>query len=351
MKTDNIFYQLFQTFPTLLFELLGETPENSDRYQFLSQEVKELSRRFDGVFLPPSESGEASIYFVEVQIQPKEDFYWRFFAEIFVYLGQYQPERDWRAVALFSNRKADPGLPRAYRGLKQSQQIKVLYLDEIEAKAENSLGLEIVRLIVRKEKEIRDAIAPTQQLMEKARNSLENPVLRQKVVELIETALVYKFTALSRQELEAMFGLEELKQTRYFQEVGAEFEQRGFERGAQQGIKRGKLESIPGFLALGLKVEQIAIALNLDIEEVRQFLRDSEARQELEELKQNPYFQEVSVEFEQRGFERGEQIGEQRGIKQGKLESIPKLAALGLTVGQIATALDLDIEEVRSHLQ
>ncbi|MBP0020528.1 MAG: Rpn family recombination-promoting nuclease/putative transposase [Cyanobacteria bacterium SBLK] len=297
MKTDSIFYQLFQTFPTLLFELIGETPEREDEYQFLSQEVKELSRRFDGLFLPPSTSQEDPIYFVEVQIRPKDDFYWRFFAEIFVYLGQYQPQQDWCAVALFGDRKADPSLPRAYRGLRQSQQLKVLYLDELEAKEESSLGLEIVQLMMRQEKEVRDAIVPTQALMEKARTTLDNPALQQKVLELIETVLVYKFTALSRQELEAMFGLEELKQTRYFQEVGAEFEQRGFERGEQQGFERG----------------------------------------------------------EQRGFERGEQQGfergEQRGIKQGKLEAIPRLSAIGLTIAQIAIALDLDIEEVRNAIQ
>ncbi|MBP0021651.1 MAG: DUF2887 domain-containing protein [Cyanobacteria bacterium SBLK] len=108
MKTDSIFYQLFQTFPNLLFELIGETTKRGNEYRFLSQEVKELSRRFDGLFLPPSDSQEDPIYFVEVQIQSKvvaersrsEDFYWRFFAEIFVYLGQYQPQQDWRAIAL-----------------------------------------------------------------------------------------------------------------------------------------------------------------------------------------------------------------------------------------------------------
>ncbi|MEM9544033.1 MAG: Rpn family recombination-promoting nuclease/putative transposase [Cyanobacteria bacterium P01_E01_bin.42] len=333
MKTDSIFYQLFQTFPTLLFELIGETAKRGNEYQFLSQEVKELSRRFDGLFLPPSDSQDDPIYFVEVQIQSKEDFYWRFFAEIFVYLGQYQPQQDWRAIALFSNRKVDPGLPRAHRGLKQSKQLQVLYLDEIKEKENSSLGLEIVRLMVRKEKEVRDAIAPTQQLMERTRSSLENRALQQKVLELIETVLVYKFTALSRQELEAMFGLEELKQTRYFQEVGAEFEQRG----KQRGIKLGKLESISGFLALGLTVEQIATALKLDIEEVQQFLHDRAEAQKAEtpELEQTSSFSEAIAEAE----------------KRGKLESIPRLLAIGLTVEQIATALELDIEEVQRTIQ
>ncbi|MGA9377800.1 MAG: hypothetical protein WBV73_03270, partial [Phormidium sp.] len=63
----------------------------------------------------------------------------------------------------------------------------------------------------------------------------------------------------SRQEIEAMFGLSDLKQTRFYQEAKEE----------------GKLESVPGLLAIGLSVEQIAIALGLDIELVRQAAKAS----------------------------------------------------------------------------
>ncbi|MEI3648693.1 MAG: DUF2887 domain-containing protein, partial [Dolichospermum lemmermannii FEM_B0920] len=41
MHTDTIFYQIFLTFHTLLFELLGQPPENAAGYQFTSVEVKE----------------------------------------------------------------------------------------------------------------------------------------------------------------------------------------------------------------------------------------------------------------------------------------------------------------------
>ncbi|NMG19810.1 hypothetical protein DP116_10185 [Brasilonema bromeliae SPC951] len=55
-----------------------------------------------------------------------------------------------------------------------------------------------------------------------------------------------------------MFGLSELKQTRFYQEVFAE------------GKQEGKLETIPQLLALGLSIEQIAQALGLDEQVVRQ---------------------------------------------------------------------------------
>ncbi|QKQ75003.1 hypothetical protein [Nostoc sp. TCL240-02] len=55
-----------------------------------------------------------------------------------------------------------------------------------------------------------------------------------------------------------MFGLNELKQTRFYQDVFAE------------GKQEAKLEVIPQLLALGLSIEQIAQALGLDEQLVRQ---------------------------------------------------------------------------------
>ena len=43
--------------------------------------------------------------------------------------------------------------------------------------------------------------------------------------------------------------------------------------------------------------------------------------------------------------------GRQEGKLEGKLESIPRLLALGLSVEQIAQALDLDLEQVRQVIQ
>ena len=77
MRTDTIFYQLFQTFPSLLFELIGQSPTEAQGYQFSSQEIKELAFRFDGVFLPTTDSFEQTIYFIEVQFPAKSEFYWR----------------------------------------------------------------------------------------------------------------------------------------------------------------------------------------------------------------------------------------------------------------------------------
>ncbi|MBD0363656.1 MAG: Rpn family recombination-promoting nuclease/putative transposase [Coleofasciculus sp. C3-bin4] len=262
MRTDTIFYQVFQTFPSLLFELIGQSPTEAQGYNFSSREIKELAFRFDGVFLPTTDSFNQPIYFLEVQFQSKSDFYWRLFTEIFLYLGQCKPNNDWRAVAVFASRSLDPGVPRQYRGLVMSQQVQFVYLDELGETADPSLGFGMVQLVVAAEE---TAVERTNRLMQQAQQELEDVALKRKVLELIETILVYKFTNLSRQELEAMFGLDELKQTRYFREV------------AEEAKLEGKLESVPRLLQLGLSVEQIAAALELDVEVVRQAAQVSAA--------------------------------------------------------------------------
>ncbi|MFB2839438.1 Rpn family recombination-promoting nuclease/putative transposase, partial [Floridanema evergladense] len=108
MKTDSLFYRLFQTFPSIFFELINRPPEEANNYQFSSVEIKQTAFRIDGVFLPAS-GEENPIYFLEVQFQPDSEFYSRFFAEIFLYLRQNKPENDWRAVVLYPNQSTDTG--------------------------------------------------------------------------------------------------------------------------------------------------------------------------------------------------------------------------------------------------
>ncbi len=78
MRTDTIFYELFQTCPGLLFELIGKRSSLAQSYQFSSVEVKELARTMDGVFLPTNATSNQPIYFLEVQFQEDDNFYWRF---------------------------------------------------------------------------------------------------------------------------------------------------------------------------------------------------------------------------------------------------------------------------------
>ena len=64
---------------------------------------------------------------------------------------------------------------------------------------------------------------------------------------------------MSMEEIQAMFGLSELQQTKVYQE----------------GRLQGKLEAVSPLLALGLTIQQIVEALGLDVEQVKQIAQHS----------------------------------------------------------------------------
>lgn len=94
--------------------------------------------------------------------------------------------------------------------------------------------------------------------------------------------LVAKFKKLSREEIEAMFALSDLKNTRVYQDALQEGEQKGLTRGLQRGLtkglqkgwKKGKLEGKQeialNLLRLGMSVEQVSQVTGLTVEQVCQ---------------------------------------------------------------------------------
>ena len=52
MKTDSLFSQIFLNFPNIFFELINQPNSDIQTYEFTSREVKQLSFRLDGLFLP-----------------------------------------------------------------------------------------------------------------------------------------------------------------------------------------------------------------------------------------------------------------------------------------------------------
>lgn len=146
MKTDTIFYQLFETFPSCFFELIGQSSSIAKAYTFTSIEIKQLAFRIDGLFLPSEDSLNSPIYFVEVQFQLDKRFYHRLFGEIFLYLSRYERSNDWRAVVIFQKRSLDPGNLPQYLELLTSSRVRRIYLDELGEAADQSLGIGIVKL-------------------------------------------------------------------------------------------------------------------------------------------------------------------------------------------------------------
>lgn len=249
MKTDTIFYRLFQSFPSIFFELINQSPETAIDYQFSSVEVKQLAFRIDGVFLPKNNAVSPPIYFVEVQFQPDKKFYSRFFTEIFLYLDKTELPNNWRGVVVYPNRNIDTADTERYIELLTSERVRCIYLDELDS-AEQSIGIDTVKLVIESESTVG---TKARELINLARQQIADEFSQREILQLIETIIIYKFPQKSRKEIEQMLGLTELKQTKVYQEAKEE----------------GKLEAVPFMLSLGATVEQISEALGLDIEQVR----------------------------------------------------------------------------------
>ncbi len=258
MKTDSIFYRFFQEFPGIFFELIGNTPETASNYQFSSVEIKQTAFRIDGVFLP-AQGDENPIYFVEVQFQPDAEFYSRFLTEIFLYLRQNKPQNDWCAVVIYPSRSVDTGNIRHYREFFASLRVRRVYLNELGEASEQSIGIGTVRLVILPEAR---AVEQARILIDRVRQEIGDEFVKEEYLQLIETIIFYKLPNMSREEIAAMFGMSELKQTRVYQEA--------LQEGKREGQLEAKLEAVPRFLALGLSMDQVAEALGLEVEQVRQ---------------------------------------------------------------------------------
>ncbi|MEQ8753200.1 MAG: Rpn family recombination-promoting nuclease/putative transposase, partial [Coleofasciculus sp. G1-WW12-02] len=103
-----------------------------------------------------------------------------------------------------------------------------------------------------------------------AQVEITDETIKRDLIDLIETIIVYKLPQKSREEIEAMLGLSELKQTKVYQEAKQEGLVEGEQRGEQRGKLKAKLEAIPRMMELGLSVEMIAEGLDLSVEVVQQ---------------------------------------------------------------------------------
>ncbi len=215
--------------------------------------------RLDGVFSTRQEFANEPLYFVETQFYKDEDFYDRLFTGIFLYFSQYKPlNSSWYAVVIYDRRSNESLLPPRYRALVEPH-LRRFYLNEIEEATEESLGVKIVRLMVTSQQKT-EIIA--KQLVNRAREELIEPLIQQKVIEFIQTIVVYKFPNMSREEVEAMLNTNIIRGTRVYQEA------------AEEGELRAKLQLVPKLLQKGLSLQEISEILELELEEVKKAARE-----------------------------------------------------------------------------
>lgn len=234
MKTDTLFYRLFQLSPSLFFELIGQPESEAIDYEFRSVEIKQTAFRIDGVFLPTGDSTERPVYFSEVQFQKDKLLYHRFFAELFLYLAQNPKTYDWQGILIYPDRTLEPDQSRLHQLLLDSPKVRRVYLNELGEITSLPLSLGLVKLIVEPEQ---TAIAQARQLIQRARQEEVRDLSRQAIVELVETIIVYELSTLNREEIEAMIGLSDLKRSKVYQEALQEGRQEGRQEGQRDVIE------------------------------------------------------------------------------------------------------------------
>mgnify|MGYP001582586956 CR=1 FL=1 len=256
MKTDSLFYRLFQELPGCYFEAIGADAKTAEGYRFTSEEIKQAGLRLDGVFVPVRTA--APVHFVEVYFYATANVYSNLFSKVFLWLETRDPAQDWHASIFFANRRLEPSNLRPYRNLVASDQVSRVYLDELPQPDENQVGLRILELITAPRE---NAPAKARLLLNRlARMEKSVPAYR-KMVELIETVVLAHFPKLSRKELEHMVQTLDLRETKVYQEAKAE--------GRAEGNEETRAEIAVRLLTGKFSVEKVMELTGLSIRKVQ----------------------------------------------------------------------------------
>jgi predicted transposase/invertase (TIGR01784 family) len=245
--------------------LINQPNTNRNLYEFTSREIKQLSFRLDGLFLPTDNDINKPFYLVEVQFQPDDELYYRIFAELFLYLRQYQPSYPWRIVVIYPNRSIEREQNHHFGDILALNQVQRIYLNELGENANSSLGVGVVKLVIEPQDH---AISLAKSLISQAKVEITEQKIQKNLIDLIETIIIYKLPQKTRKEIETMLGLSELKQTKVYQEAVAE--------GEKRGEKKAKLNAVHRMIDFGLKLEEIANLLDLPLKEVEKIAQEKE---------------------------------------------------------------------------
>ncbi len=226
MKTDPLLYELFQNFPALFFELIGQDPALARGYSFDSIEVKQIAFRIDAVFKP--QNPDQPLYFLECQFQKDNAIYRRLFAQIAIYFRRKRFDGYWQAAILFARRSMDPGFPLSYQEFQASGKVQIFYLEDFQEN-QGSLAFQVLALLTIPKRSLKLKV---EGLLPRLKTEPLPTERKGQIMEMLETILVSKFPNLTRREIEAMLKIKSLRNTRVFQE--------GVEEGRQVGELLGR---------------------------------------------------------------------------------------------------------------
>lgn len=186
--------------------------------------------------------------FVEVQFHRNPAVYADLLVKAFTYLKQNDPGQAFQGVVLFATKSLEPAE-------------RIPYQPYLEA----GVGLSILNLLRQSETE---APETARELIVRAKREVDDEAMRKDLIQLIETVIVYKLADLTREEIQVMLKIDDIRQTRVYREAMEEGHQEGQQEERQRQLEE-KLRSIRKLAGLNLSPEQIADALYLDADLIR----------------------------------------------------------------------------------
>lgn len=271
MKRDTLFFELFRDLPRGFFEAIGRGDIDPKQYELKAIEYKEAAVRLDGVFLPRTPAaGPAFLW--EAQWYRSNKVYANLLSKIGRFLEHGNPSQPWVAVVLYPTRNLEQTNLEPYRCLLNSDQMIRVYLDELPVPDPDDIESGVLRLIASKPD---DALGVAQALVPRVRGAKLAEAFRRRVVQFIETVILYQLPKLSREEVERMLQVTDLRETRVFQEAKEEGREEGRAEGREEGREEGLLSVAAQMLRRGDSVASIAKLTGLSPAKVRSLKKHS----------------------------------------------------------------------------
>jgi len=217
MRTDPLFYELFQAYPQIFFEIAQILPLCP--YRFESVTVKTTEKRIDGVLYPAAP--DQPMYFVEVQASPDKQMYWRTSREVSTFFEQRPALQDteWYAYVIWLDGNDDKGFKKThiYDEQKKQRILSIHLIDILKKLPPNSLALNVLRpLLVDTEQEVRQNIVSWVEQIHQADLSPES---EQRLLMVMSQLIEEKFKILNYKELCKMLNLTPFKETMSYKEA------------------------------------------------------------------------------------------------------------------------------------
>ena len=236
MASDKLFFFLFQSNPDLVLRWLEDLPADAGGYSFSAPVLKEREYRLDGVFAPPTQRPDLPAVILEAQMAADPGFLLRLYAETGRFLQQQAWSADWRVVVICPHRELHFGNPTPVQEFLERRVLWV-ELQPRDGQPPASPLTRVLSLLVQPEADVPTITATLRE------QATADPVAAE-ALPLIPAILITRFRDRTIQEICSMGGItiEDLSQSRAYQEIFGLGKARGEALGEARGEARGEVK-------------------------------------------------------------------------------------------------------------